>query len=401
MVGFLKTIESPAGQTIGVIRENGQVEDCAVVDPADIGGGAPLPDALYVAQGAAAGGNGAIGTPFNTLAAGLVALANLAVDFPCLLIEPADYSAEGVLHWIGSTALMLKGYSAGVPFPDPFLGPNPQVQLPSITADTGFPDLYLDNVTLALSQQFNNFTNIFGVGCELQSVITAGDLQLRNSRMLGSMSVGGNVRLWNCETQTDTNWNVGGTSIEFVGTKITAFSAPIVFTGSAGVVTVDDFSNFYFAGIGIAITNGTKTVAGEGPPPGFAFELTATGPAAGASEPSTAAVISGAPFAPGVGFILACVVQWNAQAPGYIEAEVKLQFSSDGGAVWNDVTTATKVSQTIAANPTFMQASCFGFMSALGNAVSMQARFLITNAAGSAGALFNVSGQVTALACTG
>jgi hypothetical protein len=40
MVGFLKTIESPAGQTIGVIRENGQVEDCAVVDPAELGGNA-------------------------------------------------------------------------------------------------------------------------------------------------------------------------------------------------------------------------------------------------------------------------------------------------------------------------------------------------------------------------
>lgn len=40
MVGFLKTIESPAGQTIGLIRENGQIEDCAVVDPADLGGAA-------------------------------------------------------------------------------------------------------------------------------------------------------------------------------------------------------------------------------------------------------------------------------------------------------------------------------------------------------------------------
>ena len=40
MTGFLKTIESPPGQTIGLIRENGQVEDCAVVDPADVAGAA-------------------------------------------------------------------------------------------------------------------------------------------------------------------------------------------------------------------------------------------------------------------------------------------------------------------------------------------------------------------------
>jgi hypothetical protein len=266
MTGFLKTIETVAGQTIGIIRENGQVEDCTVVDPADVGGGAPLPDALYVAQGAAAGGNGAIGTPFNTLADGLTALAALGVNFGCLLISPGDYSAEGVLHWVGTGALMLKGYSAGVPFSDPFASPNPQVQLPSITADTGFPDLYLDNVTEALSTQFNNFTNIFGVGCELQSVITGGALSLRDSRMIGSMSVGGDVRLWNCEAQTDTNWSVAGTSVELVGSKLNPFTGNILFSGSPGVVTVDDYSNFYVVANTISITNGTKTVAADTTP---------------------------------------------------------------------------------------------------------------------------------------
>lgn len=228
------------------------------------GSGAPLPDALYVAQGAAAGGDGSIGAPFNTLADGLTALANIAVNFGCLLISPGDYSGEGVLHWVGTAALMLKGYAAGVPFPDPFLGPNPQVQLPSITADNGAPDLYLDNVTSALPQQYNGFTNIFGVGSELQTVLTAGNLWLRNSRMLGAMNVGGNVRMWNCEAQTDSNWSVAGTEVELVGTKLTSFSANIVFSGAAGVVTVDSYSNFYFIALGpIAITNGTKAVAGS------------------------------------------------------------------------------------------------------------------------------------------
>jgi hypothetical protein len=36
MSGFLQTIETSPGQTIGIIRENGQVEDCAVVDPASV-----------------------------------------------------------------------------------------------------------------------------------------------------------------------------------------------------------------------------------------------------------------------------------------------------------------------------------------------------------------------------
>ena len=36
MTGFLQTIESPAGQTIGILRENGQVEDCAIIDPSSV-----------------------------------------------------------------------------------------------------------------------------------------------------------------------------------------------------------------------------------------------------------------------------------------------------------------------------------------------------------------------------
>ena len=264
MTGILVALDTPAGNTIGVIREDGQVEHCSIVDPAALGG-APLPDALYVAQGAATGGNGSIGAPFQTLADGLLALANLGVNFGCLLISPGDYSAEGVLAWNGTGALMLKGYSAGVPFPDPFASPNPQVQLPSITAAIGFPDLYLDNVTSALTQQFNNFTNISGVGCELQTVLTGGNLWLRNSRMVSSMNVGGDVRLWNCEVQTDSDWHVSGSSVELVGTKIISFGAAnIVFDAAPGVVTVDSFSNFYFVALGpIPITNGTKSVAAD------------------------------------------------------------------------------------------------------------------------------------------
>ena len=227
------------------------------------GAGAPLPDALYVAQGAAAGGNGSHGSPFNTLADGLVALAGLGVNFGCLLVSPGDYSAESVLQWAGAGALMLKGYAAGVPFPDPFAGPNPQVQLPSITASNGFPDLYLDNVTLALSQQFNNFTNIFGVGSELQSVLAGnGNLWLRDSRVVGSLIAGG-VRLWGCEVQTDTSLHVAGTSLELVGTKLLSFAGPIVFDDAPGVVTVDSYSNFYLVDLSVAITNGTKLVASD------------------------------------------------------------------------------------------------------------------------------------------
>ena len=223
----------------------------------------PLPDALYVAIDAPAGGDGSIAKPFNTMAAGLLALANLGLAFGCLLIGPGDYSGEGVLHWTGSGALMLKGYSAGVPFPDPFLAPNPQVQLGSITSDTVGLELYLDNVTSAITQQFNNFGNISGVGCELQTIITSGNVSLRNSRTLGSMNLTGDLRMWNCEAQTDSSWSIGGTSAELIGTKLTPFTSGIVFTGAPGVVTVDAYSNFFVVGLAIPITNGTKLVAAD------------------------------------------------------------------------------------------------------------------------------------------
>jgi hypothetical protein len=364
------------------------------------GGGAPLPDALYVAQGAAAGGNGSIGAPFDTMAGALLALANLGVNFGALLISPGDYSGEGVLHWVATTALMLKGYSAGVPFPDPFAGPNPQVQLPSITADTGSPDLYLDNVTLALSQQFNGFTNIFGVGCELQSVLTAGNLSLRASRMVGSMTIGGDLRLWNCEAQTDTNWNVGGALVELVGTKLISFSAPIVF-GSAGVVTVDEFSNFYFVARGVAITNGTKQV--QGAPPSFDFF--ATGPGGGVSAGdigfSDAHTLTGAPFAVGQGFILNAVIAYTCHVdPGFFECTGFLQASYDGGATWLPASSESKFSVLCQHNPTWCQVSITARLNAAANAVPILVRFGLANDGASASGVINISAPITAVACT-
>jgi hypothetical protein len=364
------------------------------------GGGAPLPDALYVAIDSPPGGNGSIGAPFNTMAGGLLALAGLGVSFGCLLISPGDYSGEGVLQWTGDGALMLKGYSAGAPFPDPFAAPNPQVQLPSITATVGFPDLYLDNVTSALSQQFNNFTNIFGVGSELQSVLTGGNLSLRNSRMVGSMTVGGDVRLWNCEVQTDSSWNVNGGLVELVGTKLISFSAPIVFA-SAGVVTVDEFSNFYFRARGVAITNGTKQV--QGAPPSFDFF--ATGPGGGVSAGDTGFsdehTLTGAPFAVGQGFLLNAVIPFSCHVdPGYFECTAFLQASYDGGATWGPVGSESRFSLLCQHNPTWCQMSITARLNAAANAVPILVRFGFANDAASASAVININGPITAVACT-
>jgi hypothetical protein len=47
MTGYLKSIETAAGQTIGLVRENGQIEDCQLVDPADVAGAATALRARY------------------------------------------------------------------------------------------------------------------------------------------------------------------------------------------------------------------------------------------------------------------------------------------------------------------------------------------------------------------
>jgi hypothetical protein len=97
MTGLLQTIETSVGQTIGLIRENGQVEDCTVVPGgASIGGAASA--VYFVDQGAAAGGNGSIGAPFNTFAAAFAAAAaDATTTFRPQVIwcVPASYAAEG------------------------------------------------------------------------------------------------------------------------------------------------------------------------------------------------------------------------------------------------------------------------------------------------------------------
>lgn len=98
MAGLLRTIETPEGQTFGLIRENGQVEDVTVVP----GGGSPIggsASAVYfVDQAAPAGGNGSILAPFNTFADAFTAAGvnATATGRPqTIWCTPGNYSGEG------------------------------------------------------------------------------------------------------------------------------------------------------------------------------------------------------------------------------------------------------------------------------------------------------------------
>lgn len=99
--GFLQSIETIAGQTIGILRENGQVEDCFVVDPASIAG--PVFLTLTAGDTAAAG------------AANTAALEAAAVSGASIILPPGDYyfdigSTPGVICQLsGVTDLSIAG----------------------------------------------------------------------------------------------------------------------------------------------------------------------------------------------------------------------------------------------------------------------------------------------------
>jgi len=261
----LHLYEGPSGPRLvgqaGDVLTWSATEGAWVAAPAAGGSGSPLPDAVYVSHLAAPGGNGSQGAPFATLADGLLAAANTAADPAIVCIGPGDYSAEGVLAWNSPGRLMLVGYGSEVALP--YAGADGALPiLPSITAAFGLPDLFLDSIELGATQQFNNFTNISGVGSKLTATMLAsGDVRLARCTMTGSFQVNGNLYLRDCTTSGDSSWTIGGDTVELVDTTILAFgAASIVFQAAPGTVKVDDFSNFRFVALNIPIANGVKQV---------------------------------------------------------------------------------------------------------------------------------------------
>lgn len=67
MSGFLKTIETVAGQTIGLIRENGQVEDCSVIDESELGAGGVVRCDWAIISTGATFATGAVGPIYDVV----------------------------------------------------------------------------------------------------------------------------------------------------------------------------------------------------------------------------------------------------------------------------------------------------------------------------------------------
>lgn len=91
MAGLLKTIETPAGQTIGIVRENGQIEDVQIV-PVLSAGFSPIQNVRWLDELFTGTSTGSIAEPFTLFSqfyAGLgVVSQGWELTLPGLLVTP-------------------------------------------------------------------------------------------------------------------------------------------------------------------------------------------------------------------------------------------------------------------------------------------------------------------------
>jgi hypothetical protein len=115
MVGFLKALDTPAGRTIGIIREDGVAEDCTVVSTGEVSGAA-LPQTFWVSPGSVGSlQDGSAANPFLTPQAAMDQLELLALPGVLLLAE-GDYTALNLVVSSQSVAVYGFGVGAGLPF---------------------------------------------------------------------------------------------------------------------------------------------------------------------------------------------------------------------------------------------------------------------------------------------
>lgn len=241
MSGLLLSIETPVGQTIGLIRENGQVEDCTVVPGSAGGGVGGAASALYfVDKNAAAGGNGSIGAPFDTFAAAFAAAAADATTTfrpQTIWVTPGTYAAEGPqTSAVGGFVLTVVGWNNGGDIAQvPDTGPTlPNIQLTGagtigvnlVACNIGTVDVATGEVTLSSGT--------------VASAVTSDVLKATDSQL----GAGG----WTATTSADfSNCVMGaGAGVSALATfrNCPQPSAPVVVTGA---VQIDAFTNAWQA----------------------------------------------------------------------------------------------------------------------------------------------------------
>lgn len=113
---------------------------------------APLSDAFFIDQAGAAGGDGSIAKPWNTLLAAVTARAGLGGTF---MVMPYDYSAEVIPPLDGSTEWSFVGFDfAAIEVTPVFVAPaGPPCRFPALTIAASSPTLVLRSIRVQNIQQ--------------------------------------------------------------------------------------------------------------------------------------------------------------------------------------------------------------------------------------------------------
>jgi hypothetical protein len=234
------------------------------------GADATLSTAFFVDAGfvpEAVNSDGSIAAPFTSIGAALQAVDALGPNVGgTLLVVPGYDYTEGTLSWAGTGSpprkLSINALGQSLNGAATVLG---EID----TSGGGVVSLR------GLSCTIGGSGPVHAVDCAITGVGT-NDLTLEGGTFQGT----GGAILWDGTTVNTitgctsldarggeidgagTIISCSGTAVSLRGTKVPS-ARTIVFSGSAGVLTVDATSNYYFKQGSETLTNGTKTIAGD------------------------------------------------------------------------------------------------------------------------------------------
>lgn len=377
-------------------------------NPLSAGGGAvaisPLSNVWFVDQAAAAGGDGSIAKPYNTLLSAVAAHAAGGT----FVLTPYDYSAE-VLPVLANGDWSFWGLQLGS-WPEGFgsgASPSPQslTTLPNMVIGTGgnanqvaLRSVAMQNLGVQQSCSLV-MQDVVVAALDCSTGPAAGTL-LRADRCYFNGSGVGGAGLGDSEFN-DSGF-FGSQTLQCGGTNVQMTRSfgetSITFLGAAGTLNYDPWTRGRLTVP--AFTNGSAQLIGIVAPRSSEGNVTSANIAAGASGNTGAHTLAGTfPYASNQTFVVQATLQFaGTTAAAYLEALCQLQASLDGGGTWNNIGFARTVSQVVNNNPTWFTVTCPAVVLVGTATADVQLRMQITNAVASGDTMTNIDVALSAIA---